>query len=122
MVATDNTTFPEGHFELVCASHVGYDSHMERATISQMRNHLSAYLQKVRAGESVLILDRNTPVARLEGVKADTDGNEQLVQLEREGLLRRPKAPIPMKQLRITPPRAKQSVLEALLEEREDDR
>jgi prevent-host-death family protein len=95
---------------------------MEKATISQMRNHLSAYLQKVRAGESVLILDRNTPVARLEGIKADAHDNERLVRLEREGLLRRPKGPIPMKQLRTAPPRAKQSVLEALLEEREEGR
>ena len=95
---------------------------MEKATISQVRNKFSAYLQKVRAGESVLIFDRNTPVARLEGVKADVYGNERLARLEREGLLRRPKGPMPMKELRFEPPRAKRSVLEALLEEREEGR
>ncbi len=31
---------------------------MEKATISQLRTHLGAYIKKVRAGESVLILDR----------------------------------------------------------------
>ncbi len=40
---------------------------MEKATISQLRKHLRAYVEKVRAGESVLILDHNRPVARLGG-------------------------------------------------------
>ena len=35
------------------------------ATISQVRNGLSAYLRRVRAGETVLIMDRKTPVARI---------------------------------------------------------
>jgi prevent-host-death family protein len=95
---------------------------MEKATVSQMRNHLSAYLQKVRAGESVLILDRNTPVARLEGITAESYGDGRLARLERQGLLRRRKGPIPMKQLRAAPPKAKQGVLEALLEERQEGR
>ena len=38
---------------------------MEKATISDLKNQLSAYLAKVRAGASVLILDRDQPVARI---------------------------------------------------------
>ena len=38
---------------------------MVTATISQVRNGLSAYLRRVRAGETVLIMDRKTPVARI---------------------------------------------------------
>ncbi|WP_369294471.1 type II toxin-antitoxin system Phd/YefM family antitoxin, partial [Klebsiella pneumoniae] len=36
---------------------------MEKATISELKNRLSAYLKKVRAGHTVLILDRDRPVA-----------------------------------------------------------
>ena len=38
---------------------------MIRTTISQLRNGLSAYLRRVRRGESVLVMDRKVPVARL---------------------------------------------------------
>ena len=41
---------------------------MEKATISEIKNRLSAYLKKVKAGQSILILDRDQPVARLERV------------------------------------------------------
>ena len=43
---------------------------MIRATISQLRNGLSAYLRRVRRGESILIMDRKIPVARLIPVEA----------------------------------------------------
>jgi prevent-host-death family protein len=38
---------------------------MMQANISDMKNNLSSYVAKVRTGETVLILDRHTPVARL---------------------------------------------------------
>ena len=47
-----------------------------RATISEVRNGLSAYLRRVKRGESVIIVDRSTPVARLvpieSGVRDDS--------------------------------------------------
>lgn len=91
---------------------------MQKATISQIKNHLSAYLKQVRAGESVLILDRHQPVARLERVGGEEYSEDRLARLEREGLLRRATQPIPMELLRAPAPAAQQSVLEALLEER----
>ena len=42
---------------------------MIRANISELRNGLSAYLRRVRRGESVLILDRDVPIARLTPVE-----------------------------------------------------
>ncbi|MCY4014172.1 MAG: type II toxin-antitoxin system prevent-host-death family antitoxin [Gammaproteobacteria bacterium] len=41
-----------------------------RATISEVRNGLSAYLRRVKRGESVIIVDRSTPVARLVPIEA----------------------------------------------------
>ena len=38
---------------------------MKKAKIAELRNHLSRYLEYVRAGGSVLVLDRDRPVARV---------------------------------------------------------
>lgn len=38
---------------------------MLTATVSQVKNGLSAYLRRVKAGETVLIVERKTPIARI---------------------------------------------------------
>ena len=91
-----------------------------------MKARLSAYLKKVRAGQTILILDRDEPVARLERISpqaADaTGGNDKLVRLERAGLVRRATGAVAVKELRAPAPRAKESVVEALLEDRRTGR
>jgi prevent-host-death family protein len=64
---------------------------MKIATISQTKNQLSALLDRVRHGESIIIVDRDGPVARLEPVVTAEEGDEngRLARLERAGLLRR---------------------------------
>ncbi|RME21268.1 MAG: type II toxin-antitoxin system prevent-host-death family antitoxin, partial [Deltaproteobacteria bacterium] len=47
---------------------------MKTASITQTKNQLSALIEQVKRGETVLILDRGKPVARLvavEGVGED---------------------------------------------------
>jgi len=65
---------------------------MKTASVTESKNGLSGLLRSVRAGKSVLIFDRQVPVARLEPVSADSlpDGS-RLLALERQGLLRRPR-------------------------------
>ena len=41
---------------------------MHRASISDAKNNLSALIDRVRRGETVLICDRKRPVARLQPV------------------------------------------------------
>ena len=41
---------------------------MKTATITQTKNGLSALLDRVRHGETIVITDRSRPVARLEPV------------------------------------------------------
>jgi len=94
---------------------------MEKTTISQLKARLSAYLKKVRAGQTILIFDRDEPIARLESVNAGGrvgSGEDRVVRLERAGLLRRATRPLSLERLRAAAPRPKGSVLEALLEER----
>lgn len=95
---------------------------MEKATISQLKNHLSAYLRKVRAGHTVVIFDRDRPVARLEQVRDDSDLDERLVRLERAGLVRRPTTRLPLQILKSGAPKSRRSVTQALLEERREGR
>ena len=39
---------------------------MKRVRIAELKNRLSGYLRDVRRGESVLVLDRETPIARID--------------------------------------------------------
>ena len=39
---------------------------MQRATITEAKDGLSKLLDRVKAGETILIMDRGVPVARLE--------------------------------------------------------
>lgn len=63
---------------------------MKVASVSEAKNTLSALLDLVQAGETVVIVDRGTPVARLEAVPPSGEGLEpRLARLERSGLVRR---------------------------------
>lgn len=44
---------------------IGYDEGMKTVTIAELRNRLSEYLRAVRSGETVLVLNRDQPVARI---------------------------------------------------------
>jgi prevent-host-death family protein len=93
--------------------------------LTDTKNNLSALVDQVQHGETILILDRGRPVARLESVRGDGDDPEgRLARLERQGLLRRASAPLPNEILMARPPRACEgtSVLKALLAERKDGR
>jgi antitoxin (DNA-binding transcriptional repressor) of toxin-antitoxin stability system len=95
---------------------------MEKATISQLKNRLSAFLKKVRAGQTIVVFDRDQPVARLERIEGEGRSDDRLARLERAGLLRRAGRRPPVKALRARAPEPTQSVVQALLEERRDAR
>lgn len=97
---------------------------MKIATISQAKNQFSALIDRVRQGETILILDRDRPVARIEPVVSEggTDPEGRLSRLERAGVLRRGKATAPAARiLKSPPPRPKKGgdILKVLLEERD---
>ena len=97
---------------------------MKSVSISELKNRLSAYLGIVRAGEPVLVLDRDQPIAIIERVGAMAGDDPRCMKLERAGLLRRPSNPVPLDldSLRRPAPRASASVLEALIDERREGR
>jgi prevent-host-death family protein len=61
---------------------------MKRATITEAKNGLSALIDQVKAGETILITDRGVPVARIEPVSA-SDDDGRIDRLIRAGLARR---------------------------------
>jgi prevent-host-death family protein len=98
---------------------------MEKATVSKLKNHLSAYLRKVRAGQPVLIYDRDVPIARIERIESSGRGVDRLALLAAQGITRPAARPLPPRELQALLPRPlprAAGLLEALLEERAVDR
>lgn len=50
---------------------------MKKAKIAELKNHLSRYLDHVRSGESVLVLDRDQPVAQIIPLARPTEGSRR---------------------------------------------
>jgi prevent-host-death family protein len=77
-----------------------HNSYMEKATVSKLKNNLSAYLRKVRAGHAVVIYDRDVPIARLERIESSGSGSDRLALLRAQGLTRPPSRSLSPTQLR----------------------
>lgn len=58
--------------------------------VAELKAHLSEYLERVQAGEEVIVADRGRPVARLVPPPAYEEGDEErrLLDLQRRGLIR----------------------------------
>ncbi len=95
---------------------------MKRVKIADLKNNLSRHLARVRAGETITVLDRDRPIAQVIPIAtADKAAalDAHIDELERKGWLRRGTGGLPSwfgKRRRI---RVKGSVLKDLLEERE---
>lgn len=96
-----------------------------QAKISELKNRLSHYLGRARRGESILVLDRDRVIARIDpaGASAETrtDDQDWLAELERRGTVRRAAAPLPRDWL-ASRPKVRADLLRALLEERDEGR
>jgi prevent-host-death family protein len=98
---------------------------MKKASITEVKNNLSALIDSVKGGSPVLIVDRGRPVARLEPVTGGrTDDDSRLARLVREGIVRRRRRSAPKDLFATKPPRLKKgaSGVRALLDERRDGR
>ena len=102
---------------------------MIRATISEVKDGISAYLRRVKSGESVLVMERRTPVARIVPVGLDAkvgqeadraDEEAKLARLEQTGTVERRGSESPLDVLG-EPLRSGARVLEALLDERSEE-
>ncbi len=99
---------------------------MKVANISYARNHLSALINRVRDGESILIMDRHVPVAQLEPPprtgSAKPDWKDNLI---RRGILCSAKNKLDAPALiamSLPSPDKGGDILEALMTDREETR
>lgn len=95
---------------------------MKSATISRLKASLSEYLEKVRAGEELVVTDRGVPVAKIVPLRrTDVRIPPHLLTLERQGAARIGTGKLPdgfLDEPRFSDPEGR--VLAALLEEREE--
>jgi prevent-host-death family protein len=98
---------------------------MEKATVSKLKNNLSAYLRKVRAGQTLVIYDRNVPIACIERIESTERGRDRLALLRAQGLIRPAIRALSIKRLREILPKGlprNARLAEALREERDAGR
>ena len=94
---------------------------MKQARVSDLKNQLSRYLDYVRHGETVLVLDRKIPVAELRPVSQEAAPGK-LGALERKGIICRGNTRLPNKFFKQALGGRRAGVLKALLDERERER
>ena len=97
---------------------------MKKASITEAKNTLSALIDSVKGGSSVLIVDRGRPVARLEPVSGLGANEGRLGRLVRDGIVRPARGAVPKTVFNTKPPRPRKGVsgVRALLDERRDGR
>ena len=99
---------------------------MKTTTVTEAKAQLSMLLKRVRRGETILILHRGRPAARLEPVRSEDRAMDRgrLQRLERAGVVRRASEPPDPSLLDHPAPRlsSRGGLLAALLEERKEQR
>ena len=97
---------------------------MKKVSITEAKNHLSALIDGLKGGSSVLIVDCGRPVARLEPVTSgrESEADGRLSRLVREGIVRPGRGSVPRTLFTVRPPRPKggASAVGALIEERRE--
>jgi antitoxin (DNA-binding transcriptional repressor) of toxin-antitoxin stability system len=73
---------------------------MEKATVSKLKDNLSAYLRKVRAGQTVVIYDRDIPIASIERIESSQRGSDRLALLRAQGVTRPARRSLSAKNMR----------------------
>jgi len=78
---------------------------VKRASVTEAKNRLSALLDRVRQGETVIIEDHGIAVAQLVPVagRRTGDDDDRLTRLERQGILRPPQSVKPGPRVRSRP-------------------
>lgn len=61
---------------------------LKSVNIAELKNRLSVYLNEVRAGQEVLVRDRNTPIARIVPIANHPDQDDELRALAAQGKVR----------------------------------
>ena len=78
------------------------ESAMSAVGVKELKNRLTHYLRRTKAGEEVIVTERGKPIALLQPIQSATNVRSletRLAQLEAQGLLTAPQRK-PLKQVR----------------------
>jgi prevent-host-death family protein len=96
---------------------------MKTTTVTKLKASLSEYLRQVKAGEEVLVTERGRPIAKLAPTVNPQTFPEELVEMEKQGVIRLGGEKLPKDFWKMPRPKdPKGLVLKALLQEREEGR
>lgn len=92
---------------------------MKRLSLSKAKANLGRYVKEVKRGETVVLLERQRPVAKLVRLEGDELEGGHLDELEAAGVVKRASRPLARDFIKKHPPvRATASVLAALRDDR----
>jgi prevent-host-death family protein len=109
-------------FVAICPSDPNGGSLMKSVNIGELKNRLSVYLNEVKAGEEILVRDRNQPVARIVPLSRSRNEDEELLALASQGKLRLGEGILDQSFWEMPAPRVSASALRRAVDrERNDD-
>jgi len=91
----------------------GHNVAMKQVGIAALKSHLSEYLRAVRRGETISVLDRDTPIAQIVPVRG-----REVLHIRKPA----PGAPPPNRVPLPRPAKLKLDIVDLLLEERQNHR
>lgn len=95
---------------------------MKSVNIAELKNHLSLYLKEVKAGEEILVRDRDRPVARIVPLTHALDQDDELLVLAARGKIRLGEGVIDDSFWELPAPRVAPEILrKAIEQERNED-
>jgi len=94
---------------------------MKSVNIAELKNHLSGYLNDVKAGEEILVRDRDQPVARIVPLSRSRDEDKELLALASQGKLRLGEGRLEESFWQMPAPRVSAAVLRRAVEQERDE-
>lgn len=94
---------------------------MKSVNIAELKNRLSVYLNDVRAGEEILVRDRDKPVARIVPLARSQDDDEELLALAAQGKLRLGEGVVEESFWQMPAPRVSAAALRRALDQERDE-
>ena len=95
---------------------------MKSVNIAELKNRLSLYLKEVKAGEEILVRDRDRPIARIVPLTHALDQDDELLVLAARGKIRLGEGVIDDSFWELPAPRVAPEILRRVIEqERNED-
>ena len=95
---------------------------MKSVNVAELKNRLSFYLTRVKAGEEIVVRDRNTPVARIVPLRdSPGDDDHELLALAAQGKITLGRGTIDQSFWEMPAPKVRMEVLRRIVEEERNE-